>query len=41
MRNQLVHGYFEIDLAIVWRTVREDVPALISQLESLVAPEVD
>ena len=31
--------YFEIDLSLVWQIVREDVPALIVQLERLVPPE--
>lgn len=28
MRNALTHGYFQVDLTIVWTTVREDLPAL-------------
>jgi len=28
MRNRIVHGYFEVDLAVVWRTVQRDLPAL-------------
>ena len=33
MRNRLVHAYFDINLDIVWITVREDLPTLISLLE--------
>ena len=40
MRNRLVHAYFDINLDILWQTVREDVPGLITQLEALVPPEV-
>jgi uncharacterized protein with HEPN domain len=29
MRNILAHGYFEVDLAIVWDTTRRDLPALL------------
>ena len=36
MRNRLVHGYFDTDLDIVWRTIHDDLPALIAQLEPLV-----
>ena len=36
MRNRLVHAYFEIDLRLVWDTVLNDLPALISQLEPMV-----
>src|SRR6056297_2051564 len=25
MRNRLIHGYFDIDLAIVWKTATEDI----------------
>lgn len=41
MRNILVHGYFTIDLDIVWDAVQQDVPllkpavvALLKQLEA-------
>jgi uncharacterized protein with HEPN domain len=41
MRNILVHGYFTIDLDIVWNAVQQDVPllkpavvALLKQLEA-------
>ena len=39
MRNRLVHAYFEIDLRLVWDTVRNDLPPLIARLEPLVPPE--
>ena len=39
MRNRLVHAYFEINLEVVWQTVRHDLPELIAQLEPLVPPE--
>ena len=35
MRNRLIHGYADVDLDRVWRTVERDVPALIKQLEAL------
>lgn len=28
MRNRMAHGYFDIDLNIVWRTVQSSLPAL-------------
>jgi uncharacterized protein with HEPN domain len=33
MRHRLIHGYFDIDLDIVWSTVTEDLPPLAAQLE--------
>ena len=41
LRNRVVHVYFEIDLGLVWQIVREDVPALIAQLERFVPPETE
>jgi uncharacterized protein with HEPN domain len=36
MRNVLTHGYFEIDLDIVWSVVEHDLAALRSQLAAIV-----
>jgi uncharacterized protein with HEPN domain len=35
MRNVLVHGYFDIDLDIVWDAVQRDAPALKPIIERL------
>jgi len=35
MRNVLVHEYFGVDLAIVWATVKQDLPALAAALRTL------
>lgn len=32
MRNRMAHGYFDIDLNIVWETTQEWLPALLKQL---------
>ena len=37
MRHRLVHGYFEVDSDIVWRTAREEIPGLLIQLCTLTA----
>jgi len=34
MRDRLIHGYDSVDLGQVWRTLAEDVPNLVAQLES-------
>ena len=39
MRNRLIHAYFDVNLDIVWETVQNDVPRLISLIEPLVPPE--
>lgn len=35
MRHILVHDYFNVDLAEVWRTLTVDLPPLKQQIESL------
>lgn len=35
MRNRLIHAYFEINLDILWKTINEDIPPLISELEKI------
>lgn len=37
MRDRLIHGYFDVNLDIVWETVTQDLPSLIAQLEKIVA----
>jgi uncharacterized protein with HEPN domain len=36
MRNAVAHGYFKVDLEIVWNTVESDLPRLRSQVEEIV-----
>lgn len=36
MRNRLIHGYFDIDRTIVWKTATVEVPALVPVLRELV-----
>lgn len=33
-RNRLIHGYFDVDLDIVWRIISTDLPPLVQQLET-------
>jgi uncharacterized protein with HEPN domain len=35
MRNRVIHDYFEVDLAVVWQTVQQDLPALRDQVLAL------
>jgi uncharacterized protein with HEPN domain len=35
MRDRLIHGYFDVNLDIVWQTVTQDLPVLAKQLDSL------
>ncbi|GIK22608.1 MAG: hypothetical protein BroJett005_20220 [Ignavibacteriota bacterium] len=33
MRNHLVHGYFDVDLDMLWNTIKQDLPLLIANLK--------
>ena len=35
MRNRLIHGYFDIDTTIVWKTVTIELPPLEHALEKV------
>ena len=35
MRNRMAHGYFDINLDVVWETVQEWLPALLKQLPAV------
>ena len=35
MRNRLVHGYDEVDFDILWDTIQDDLPPLVTVLEEL------
>lgn len=39
MRNHLTHEYDDLDLEIIWDTVRLALPELIKTLESIIAAE--
>jgi uncharacterized protein with HEPN domain len=35
MRNVLIHEYIGVDLAIVWETIKSDLPPLVAELERI------
>jgi uncharacterized protein with HEPN domain len=35
MRNRIAHGYFDINLDVVWETVQTALPALLKQLPAV------
>ena len=39
MRNRLIHGYSDIDRAVMWKTATAEVPALLSLLRALIAAD--
>jgi uncharacterized protein with HEPN domain len=34
-RDRLIHGYFSVDVEIVWQIVRHDLPRVIRQIKAL------
>lgn len=41
MRNRIAHGYFEINLDVVWETVRTALPALLGHLPAVLRDAED
>lgn len=39
MRNRMAHGYFDINLDIVWDTIQQSLPALALQLNRIRSQE--
>lgn len=37
MRNRIIHGYDNVSLDIVWGTILDDLPPLVSQLEDVLS----
>ena len=35
MRNRMAHGYFDINLDVVWETAQESLPELLKQLPAV------
>ena len=39
LRNRLVHEYFDVHLDVVWHTIQNDIPPLVTFLESIIPPK--
>lgn len=37
MHNQVAHGYFSIDLDVVWETLTDSLPDLLAKLPAVIA----
>lgn len=35
MRNVIIHGYFKINPDIIWKTIHDNLPGLLTQLKEL------
>ncbi len=38
MRNRLIHAYFDINLGILWSTIENDLPPLVTELKEVLPP---
>jgi len=38
MRNRLIHGYFDVNLDVVWETISHDLPQLLAEIDSALGP---
>ena len=36
MRNKLAHEYFGVDLKVVWKTMKKDIPPLIEEIRRII-----
>ena len=36
MRNAMIHEYDDVDMVIVWETVKSDIPALVTAIEKII-----
>ena len=39
MRNRLIHGYDQVDLDVLWDTIEDDLPPLITELKKILESE--
>lgn len=39
LRNRLIHGYDQVDMDILWQIASADAPALLDQIEAVLAQE--
>ena len=38
MRDKVIHDYFGVDVGVVWRTVKEELPPLCDSIQRLLPP---
>ena len=38
-RNRLIHGFFDVDPLIVWNIVTQDIPSLITKIQTLISEQ--
>ena len=41
MRNRIIHDYENVDLSVLWGTIKESLPKLKDQLKDIILKEKD
>ena len=41
MRNRIVHDYENVDLSVLWGTIKESLPELKDKLKDIILKETD
>lgn len=41
MRNRIVHDYENVDLSVLWGTIKESLPDLKNELKDIILKEKD
>jgi uncharacterized protein with HEPN domain len=41
MRDRLIHGYFDVNLDVVWETITRDLPELAAKVERIAAGHLE
>lgn len=36
MRDRLIHGYYDVNLDVVWKTVVEDLPSVVAKVAKII-----
>jgi len=36
MRNKTIHEYFDVNVDVIWQTVKEDIPTLKKQINKII-----
>ena len=39
MRHRLIHAYYDVNLDILWKTIVEDLPPLVTSLDGILSSE--
>jgi uncharacterized protein with HEPN domain len=41
MRNRMIHAYYDVNLDVVWQTIKSDLPDLLKSIEKILKTDAD